>query len=74
MNANIMKKQIFHEVKCDLRGHIIKDILKFRNTLFLITTLTYIVMDNFCPCFKTVIFKVTLQCLCEFCIIFDIED
>ena len=35
-----MKKHIFHEVKYDL-GHFSD----------LITTLIYVLMDNFCPCF-----------------------
>ena len=49
MNANIIKTQFFH--KCHSYA-----IEKFSDFFILtpsdlITTLTYILMDNFCPCF-----------------------
>ena len=56
MNANIMKTQIFHKIKYDLKGHIMS-LFFWRGCVFstlrssdLITTLTYVVMDNFNPC------------------------
>ena len=39
--AYIMKTQIFYEMRYDLKGHFYVD---------LITTLTYVLTDNFCPC------------------------
>ena len=54
MNANI-KTQIFHKIKYDLRGHVyymekFYDLFTLRPS-DLITTLTHVPMDNFCPCF-----------------------
>ena len=58
MNANIKKMQIFYKVKCDPNGKFyfygmdrFCDFLSFR-PFDLITTLTYILMDNICPCFE----------------------
>ena len=86
MNANIVKMQIFHKIKYDLRGHsrsqrmiflientpfllfmLLIDWKKtnaaehYERTMFdlykddicLVLTLTYFLMDNFCPCFRS---------------------
>ena len=49
MNANIMKTQ--YNLKCST---FIMEFCIFLNVRLsdLITTLTYILMDNFCPCFR----------------------
>ena len=44
MNANIMNTQIFQLIKYDIKGFI--------------TTLTYILMENFCPCFLKMIIEI----------------
>ena len=50
MNANNMKTHILYKIKYDLRGHLRlhKVIL---NPNYLITTLTYVLMGNFRPCY-----------------------
>ena len=54
INAIIIKMQIFHEIKYGFKGnfYVIK---RFRDYLTsnpsdLITNLTYVLVDNFCPC------------------------
>ena len=53
INANTIKTQIFHNMKFDLKGHWrlfkmqIFDDMKFD----LIIILTYVLVDNVCPCF-----------------------
>ena len=55
MNDNIMKTH-FHEIIYDLKGHfyVIRSFVIFftLQPSDLITTLSYILMDNFCPCFS----------------------
>ena len=46
MNANIVKMQIFHKIKYDLRGH-----LRLFDDICLVLTLTYVLMDNFLSLF-----------------------
>ena len=52
-----MKTQIFHDMKFDIRGHRKKLFLSCEKVLLckksfdLMTTLTYVLIDNFCPCF-----------------------
>ena len=50
MNAYIMKTQICQEIKYNLRGHKRSHKVILKPT-YLITTLTYVLMNNFCPCF-----------------------
>ena len=50
MNANIMKTHFFHKIIYDLKYHFYV-MEKFSD---LISTLTYVLMENFCPCFKCV--------------------
>ena len=50
-----MKNQVFHKNKYDLKYHFYVmekfcDLFTFRPS-DLITTLTYVLMDKFCPCF-----------------------
>ena len=54
MNTNNLKTQIFHKNKYDLKGHESSHrvILNFFFFFDLNTTLTYILMDNFCLCFN----------------------
>ena len=54
MKANIMKTQFFHKIIYDLKCHfyVIKkfcDLFTLRPSE-LNRTLTYAIMDNFCPC------------------------
>ena len=56
MNANIMKTQLFNEILYDLKCYfnVNGEVLWVFFTLSpfdLITTLTYVLMVNFCPCF-----------------------
>ena len=59
MNSNIMKKQILNKMKFDIKGHcgsliatfILSIVLVFTLIPFnLMTNLTYVLMDNLCPC------------------------
>ena len=55
IGGHIMKTQFFHKRKNDLKCHfyvkeILRDFFIFK-PYDLITTLTYVLMDNFCPCF-----------------------
>ena len=77
MNANIVKMQIFHKIKSDLRGHSRSQIMTFliktspflqetnaadhyeitkfdlyKDDIFLVLTLTYVLMDNFLSLFS----------------------
>ena len=47
VNANIMNTQIFHLIKYDLSGHLRSQYVIFT----FILNLTYVLIDNFCPCF-----------------------
>ena len=59
MNANINKCIFFYKMKYELKDHINALISYEEFVWFLrtfkscdeITTLTYVLMDNFCPCF-----------------------
>ena len=52
MNANIKNTEFFIKMKCDLKGYIYV-MEKFGNfyPLDQIATLTFVPMDNICPCF-----------------------
>ena len=55
MNDNIINKQIFDNVV--IEGHNLYKVLKkisIKPADFM-TTLTHVLMDNFCPCFKRVL-------------------
>ena len=54
MNANIMRTQIIHKIKYALI------FFTFRSS-DLMTTLTYVLMDNFCPCFALKLRKLRLR-------------
>ena len=59
MNANIMKTQFFHKIIYDLKCHFYVmekfcDFFTLRPS-DLITTLTYVLMDNFCPCLSRIL-------------------
>ena len=54
MNTNIMKTQFFHKIIYDLKCHLYF-MEKFYEVFTLgpsdlITTLTYVLLDNFCSC------------------------
>ena len=54
MNANIMKKQFFLKIKYDLKCHVyILEKLFTLRPFDLVTSLTYVLMDNFCPCYHS---------------------
>ena len=55
MDANIMKTQLFHRIISDLKcdSYVMEkfcDVFTLRPS-DLITILTYVLMNNFCPCF-----------------------
>ena len=57
-NINIHTEKCFHKMKYDLKGHmrllLCRVIFKKNLRSFdQITTLIYLLMDNFCPCFYT---------------------
>ena len=49
------QRNVFHKIKYDIKGHmrpfLCRVILKKFQIFYQITTLTYVLMDNFCPCF-----------------------
>ena len=47
INDNVMNTQIFHLIMYDLIGHLRSQ----KVTFMFILTLTYVLMDNICPCF-----------------------
>ena len=68
VNANTMKTNIFHKMKYDLKDHgrsnkatfmleRLHDLFKTFRISAQITTMTYVVMNNFFPCFIMILIE-----------------